>query len=361
MGFARTILFTALTPGLTLGLSGAAQAQEAPTPEEAAPVEPVGAKTLPDGWEKSFERVRSDPAPKKLTNNRHYFISNEDLHTVFQPVLTGKGGAYIGLATDQNYVMAGWARSELLCLIDFDQMVVDLHQVYGAMFKEAHTPVAFMDLWQLRAKEQVENLILDDAGDEAIGERRVTAYRKARRQVERQLNHLLDYYHQAGVVTFLEDQTQYEHLRNLWLSGRVLTLRADLNGPIAIKDLARALEAVNHKVSVLYLSNAEQYFKYGAAFRQNMLALPMDDDTLVLRTWHVGQVKYIYLIQGGPNFRLWLQDPRYSYVQAMFKPRWRERAGRLLTITHAPSPRKPDAKPPRDPRLKKPKKKKKSG
>lgn len=309
------------------------------------------AEPLPDDWATAFDEIEADPAPKKLTNSRHYFTSNEDLHTVYRDALTDKGGVYVGLATDQNYVMAAWARAELICLIDFDQMVVDLHAVYGALFLEARTPVAFLDLWQSRAQEKVEGLILDAAPDEATGERRVTAYRKSRKVVERQLNRQLAAYHRDGVPTFLEDQAQYDHLRGLWQAGKVIMLRADLNGPQALKGLARAIESVNRKVSVLYLSNAEQYFKYGAAFRQNMLSLPMDDDTLILRTWHVGKVKYIYLLQSGSNFRAWLQDPRYSFVQAMFKPRWRERPGRLLTITHTPTPPEPPA-PKQDPRIK---------
>ncbi|MFN3197228.1 MAG: hypothetical protein ACE366_02250 [Bradymonadia bacterium] len=352
-------LALSLVTGLALGIvPGRVNGETPDATVEAAP----SVAPLPEGWANHFAEIRPDPAPKKLTNSRHYLISNEDLHTVFKPSLTGKGGVYVGLATDQNYTMAAWAESEMLVLIDFDQMVVDLHEVYGVIFKEARTPVAFLDLWQSRSQQKVEGLILDDAPNENIGERRVTAYRKGRRAVERQLNTLLGQYHANGVATFLEDQRQYNHLRTLWQQGKVIPFRADLNGPHAVSDLARALEAVNRKVSVLYLSNAEQYFKYGAAFRANMLALPMDADTLVLRTWHVGQVKYIYLVQAGSNFRLWLQDPRHSFVQSMFKPRWRERPGRLLTIAHTPKP-PPKPKPPEDPRMrhKKEKAKKRRG
>ena len=52
----------------------------------------------------------------------------------------------MGVGTDQNYLIAGWSRPEVLVLMDFDQVVVDLHRVYQLAFLHAESPEAFLRL-----------------------------------------------------------------------------------------------------------------------------------------------------------------------------------------------------------------------
>ena len=47
-------------------------------------------------------------------------VGNEDHLDLFRPAVKDKGGLYIGVGTDQNYLLGAWARAEALVLMDFD-------------------------------------------------------------------------------------------------------------------------------------------------------------------------------------------------------------------------------------------------
>ncbi|HEY8378164.1 MAG TPA: hypothetical protein VIK91_16830, partial [Nannocystis sp.] len=70
----------------------------------------------------------------------HYVKSNEVRHDVFFPYVAGKGGAYIGVGSDQNYTVAAAAGSELMFLLDIDQSVVDLHRCYEPLIEASPDP-----------------------------------------------------------------------------------------------------------------------------------------------------------------------------------------------------------------------------
>ena len=67
----------------------------------------------------------------------------DELAIVLLARIGGLGGAYIGVATDQNYTMAAAARSELLFLMDYDAEVGRIHRIYHAFMAEAATPAEF--------------------------------------------------------------------------------------------------------------------------------------------------------------------------------------------------------------------------
>ena len=99
----------------------------------------------------AFSKLERDPRPKSITRNAHYVISNENHHHLFEPALSKlKGGVVAGVGSDQMYLFAGWAKPEALVPMDFDQVIVDLHYVYGAMFRKAETPAELIALWSPR-------------------------------------------------------------------------------------------------------------------------------------------------------------------------------------------------------------------
>ena len=92
---------------------------------QAQPVAPLSAEHA-----RVLRSVPEDPAPEGLFSDTHYLISNEDRPERFRGAVSDLGGLQLGVGTDQNYLFAGWARPQVLALIDFDQQVVDLHRVY---------------------------------------------------------------------------------------------------------------------------------------------------------------------------------------------------------------------------------------
>lgn len=293
------------------------QAEPEPAPEPVSP--PVVATTatdgaLPDAVRAAFLAIREDPAPPELTRNSHYWISNEHSHFLWRERIAGVGGAYLGVGSDQNYLLAAWARSSLLVLMDFDGAIGDLHGVYKVAFAAAETPAAFLTLWGKTKEEELRGLVEAAYTDPEERKRVTRALKIARALVYSRLSRTRRDYEKRGVPTFLTDQADYDHVRKLWADGRVFAMRGDLTGDQTLVDIAAALEKAEVRLGVLYFSNAEQYFDYGPSFRRNMLRLPVQDDAVVVRTlgWKghgfVEGEQYHYTIQPARKFAAWMRD-----------------------------------------------------
>ena len=269
---------------------------------------------LPAAVAEAFRAIRADPP--SLTAGKHFLVSDEKGHHVFRAAITELGGLLLGVGTDQNYLMAGWARPDLLMLLDFDPMVADLHLAYRELFLAAPTPERFRELWHKDAAGEVEALLGRAYEDAARRKLIVRAYRTARGAVSRKLRVTLRTAARAGVPTFLDDPEQYAFLRGLFQANRVFSVRGDLTATEAMKDVAEAARAGGIPVRVLYLSNAERYFRYNQAFLDNIRRLPFDDRTIVLRTAGPGARRlarvdghYSYFVQSGADFLAWLAAP----------------------------------------------------
>jgi hypothetical protein len=283
-----------------------------PVKTEPAVVEPPAPQTgplapLPAALRQRFAEIRPDPPPEHLVRDTHYWISNEQSHFLWREHVTDVGGAFVGVATDQNYLLAAWARTELLVLMDFDDGVVDLHRAYGVIFRDATTPEEFLARWSAEREAEVEARLRAELAA-PLAEAAVQAYRSARPLVATRLAAVDAQYRALGIPTFLSEPEQYEHLRTLWRNERVVAVRGDLTAEVAMADIAAALREAGLEVGVLYLSNAEQYFRYEPQFRRNIAALPMAERGVVLRTngWrqfeYVAGEDYHYNVQAAPRF-----------------------------------------------------------
>ena len=267
----------------------------------------------------AFSRIEPDPPPKKLCADAHFFKSDEEAHWLFKDAITNLGGVMAGVGTDQLYVMAGWARPEVLVPADFDQMVVDLHRLYGVAFMESPTPADFVRAWGKSQESVFEGRIKKTFADPATQARLLKTFRQARPFVEMRLQWLQKTYKKHKVAMFLDDPQQYAYLVSLFQTGRVFPVRGDLTGTKAFKGIGEAARSVGLPVRVLYLSNAEKYFDYNAGFREAMLAQPFDEKSVVLRTaggWGKRDPEkdpdplYIFLVQKGLDFQAWLRNKK---------------------------------------------------
>lgn len=297
------------------GADGAAE-------NEAAAAIPGSLGPLPDEVRARFEAMRADPDPEALVRNSHYWVSNENSHFLWHDVLDGVGGTLMGVGTDQLYLFAGWARSELVVPLDFDQEIVNLHWAYAVVFEMAATPTEFVELWSDESASAVEARLREVYTDEAQQRAVVRAYDIAHSHVRSRLRRVIRIHEE--IPTFLTDQEQYDHVRGLWADGRVFPIRGDLTADQSMLDLGDALRASGLDMRVLYLSNAEQYFDYTPSFRRNIVELPSSESSIVLRTlgWElhgfVEGEEYHYNTMSLPLFQQWMRESRV------------ERAGRIL-------------------------------
>jgi hypothetical protein len=285
----------------------------------------------------ALQAVRADPPPAALSRGLHFIISDEKRHDHFRSAIQDAGGVYLGVGTDQNYTLAGWARPELMVLFDFDQLVVDLHQLYRLVFLAAETPEEFRRLWSFREARRLRALVQESFArpQERVGPLQALAHVRA--TVAKNLDDLEARYRQLEVPFFMSDPAQYAHLRRLFQQGRVLLVRGDLTAGRTLADLAAVLRRQARVVRVLYLSNAEQYFPYDRQVRANLLGLPYDARSWILRTRPFG-FEYNYLVQRPENLRAWLEDRRTANVRHMAPRKLLSRTRPFSEIQHLPPP-----------------------
>jgi hypothetical protein len=335
MGTVRSSLVASFLATLSIAAAGGAA-----TAEPVAPLE--------DRWVQAFRAVEPDPHPDELANNSHFLVSDERRHDLFEPSIRGLGGALVGVGPEQNYLMAGWQRAELVVLYDFDQMVVDLHDIYALFFAEAASAEALLALWSKDSVDRAEALIASRAPSEARKERLLKVYRLAKRYVPRKLAMIRDAYAKRGVQSLFDDPTQYAHVRALVAAGRVIPIRADLTGTKAFVQFGKVLRDMGMPVRVLYLSNAERYFDWVPSFRDNMRALPYDDRSVVLRTAGWGEPLaaeddplYLYQVQRADNLLAWLDVPGIQNAKPIISRRKAMGPQGLYTIEKWPKGKGP--------------------
>ena len=298
------------------GISDAApDTQTAATPwterDRAVAVDP--AQPLPKRLAEALAEVEFDPFPEKLVLDAHYWVSNEDFHDLYKPHIDGLGGVYLGVGTDQNYLLAAWARSPILLMMDFDEQIRNVHDIYGSIFRRTETPAQHLGAWKDETK--VAAWLAEDFEGERLAELQRTLS-LSRKSVLVRLRKVVADYKEREVPTFMTDQEQYDFIRKLWLNGRVFSMRGDLTGDLTMVQIAKVMKDHQLTMGIIYLSNAEQYFDFTPTYRRNIIVQPFDEKSLILRTRPWDELgfpeggKYHYNVQAGTNFAEWLRVHR---------------------------------------------------
>jgi len=259
-----------------------ATAEAEPAPEQAPPED--GLPRLTEDQRATLLAGEEDP-PFEV--EIHYIQSNETRHDLYFPYIEGIGGAYIGVGSDQGFTMAAAAKSELMFTMDIDSRVVELHKMYEVLIPEAESPRALVDAFS-EANEEATKARLTEAFSADLSERDLkrllTGFRVGRETVFRHLERVLKRTVDDQPVSWLSDEEMFAHIQDLYRKGRVRVMVGNLAGGKSMRTAAAAAEALGYKVGVLYMSNAEEYFKYTDDFRANIAAMPTDDSSMVLRT-----------------------------------------------------------------------------
>ncbi|MDP2340692.1 MAG: hypothetical protein Q8O67_07030 [Deltaproteobacteria bacterium] len=271
------------------------------------------AATAPDL--SGFQKLPADPPPAEITRGAHYWIGNEDRLDVFYDDVKDKGGVHVGVGAEQNWLLAGWSKPQVIVMMDFDQSIVDLHRVYLVAFAKAATKEEFKALWLDKSRKGLrEGIIATVAKADRPGA--LEALNVARWSIERRFARLETQMAAKGLTSFLTDDAQYAVLRELVTSGRAFTVRGDLTATRTMRAIAAAASTAALPIRTLYLSNAEQYFMYKKDTRANFASLPFDDESVVMRThgwvslpWLKDGNSYHYGVQSGPSFKAFAADP----------------------------------------------------
>jgi hypothetical protein len=313
--------------------SGAAVAVDQPNPEEApapglTPLEAAPVK-LTQAQRELFVGSKEDPGTDflggvtKAQEGRHYVAGNEKRLDIFKPRIENLGGAFVGVGSDQAYLLIDWAKSELAWLVDYDPVIGDVHACYHAFFLAAHKREEFLRLWSKEGQEDaIRALEQTYAGKDLDGA--VAVYKRYRPWIERRLRGLENRFSKLKVASFLTEQGNYDHIRAMVQAGRVRSLVGNLHQVGAVKDVGEVARQLKVPVRIFYVSNAEQYWEaFPPEYKQNLDALFADDKSIVIRTlltWGKNQ-DYRYNIQPLANYREWLGRAWFTSVNQMVPKR----------------------------------------
>jgi hypothetical protein len=265
--------------------------------------------------------VPADPAPPRIIKDQHYFVSNEMFPERFKDALADLGGLFVGVGSEQNYFYAGWGKPDLLLLVDFDQSIADLHGVYQAFFRAADDIDSFIALWGGHHEPTREALQSAAHGPEELA-RISQAFKEARPFVHARLQQARSRYRSLQLATFVSDEAQYRYLAALVRADRVHAVRGDLAGMSTMAGVAEFARSVAVPVRLLYLSNVEQYFDYSVGMGRNILAQPVDDKSLVLRTFFKHEDppdQYRYYLQATADMQAWLGRAKVTSLVQMLQ------------------------------------------
>lgn len=316
----------------------------APTPDKdpVADVTPVPDSAV-DGLAALTADQRStlwsgtEDAPLKV--DTHYIQSNETRHDLFFPYIDEIGGALIGVGSDQSFTIAAAAQSELVFMSDIDTRVVELHQMYAVLVPAAESAEALVAAFH-EDNEDATNATLTSAMSDLPADARTTllrGYRVGRETVYRHLLRVISRTVDGEPASWLSDPDKFAHIQDLYRKGRVRMMVGNLAGTASMRTIGAICTKLEIPVRVLYMSNAEEYFKYTADFRKNIEALPIDDASMVVRTiyskkWEHADL-WAYQVQPLADFKARLADGLNRSRNTMLR---RTEAENELTRTAGP-------------------------
>ena len=166
---------------------------------------------------------------------------------------------------------------------------------------------------RIRSRERLDKLLDADLKYHPRKDQIRAALKEYKRQIELRLHRVRGEMAMLKIKTFLDDQTQYDFIVNQIKTGHWWAVRGDLTAKETVKAIGAAAKQLNVPVRITYLSNAERYWPYNQDFRENMLSLPMDDKSVVIRTVGAGKKTaadpYHYVVQDGLGFQEWMKTP----------------------------------------------------
>ncbi|NBU97123.1 MAG: hypothetical protein EBS19_02730 [Spirochaetia bacterium] len=248
-------------------------------------------------------------------------VSNEDRLDLLIPHVTGIGGVYVGVGSEQNLTIAAWAGSEFIYLMDFTKIVVNSNYISIEFLKESENPEGFIFLWSIRGREKAHQLLKEKkpASPELL-----KLYDKISPLIRKRHATNLMLAKKYNYSMFMTDQKLYSHVRKLALEDKIYPVQGNLLGNETLNEIGNTLQKSSLKLGIFYMSNAEEYFSYNDNFKTSVNNLPSNTKSIVLRTisvrkdrfpWSPGSeystpIGFHYAVQKLENFKKWLNTPR---------------------------------------------------
>ena len=260
---------------------------------------------LPDATRAIAEGVPDEAVP---VPEEHYLSTNERRHDLWFPHIRDLGGAYVGVGSDQTFTLAAIQNASLVYVVDFDQQIPWLHRVYDVLVRASETPEALVERFSEQRIDETVELVTEALDGHPDLDGVVRMLRGNRRMLHSYLSRVKSRRWDGAGVSWLSEPALYARVRRLFFGGRIIARAGDVTGAQTLRAVGEATRRLGVPVRVLYLSNAEAFFGYTDDFVANVRSLPMDEGSVVLRTYRHPRAVYpdrdtwAFMVQPAPDF-----------------------------------------------------------
>lgn len=213
---------------------------------------------------------------------RSYLKTNEPRQDVVLETLAHLGGGYTGVGSDQNYTLVAAARPDWAWLFDYDPNVVNWHRVLAPLVRAAPDRNTFVAWFSPEKHKEALALVQAEAKD-AKDKRLLSALFSSSSPKMR------GYYAEQAkdasrAFTWLGSDDGYAFVRAMITQGRMRAFKGNMLDVHTMRGIATSARKLGVPMRVYYPSNAHEFWPFTDAYRENVAALPFDDQSVVVQT-----------------------------------------------------------------------------
>ncbi len=276
--------------------------------------------------------IRGRRVTQKCRDKLHYVHTNELYHNAYRKYLSNRGGAYVGVGSDQNLTFIAWAKSRFAFLMDYDPVVVWVNLINRALVLHSPNRQDFLDLWEGKNWKKAWKILRKEyKGHKDL---------KMILATHKQFGYRLRFHYLKRVkrwrktwvpvdYSWLHHDEDYGYIRKMFLNKRIRVMKGDLLLNKSLRGIGTACRKAGIPVRVVYLSNAEQFWHYPGHFRKNFQNLYVDDQSILIRTIFTKAYgapldrSWIYIVHKLKHFQKQLADKKmYSVYKMMRFRKW---------------------------------------
>lgn len=268
--------------------------------------------------EQELAKLESIPSESIPTPKEFYYRSNEWRHDLLVEPLRGVGGALVCVGSDQCYTLAALAGAELIFAMDYDGRLQFVHALYAILVPASESPDALIARFAPENQADTLALLEKELDGSPRKARLLRMFRSLRVDWYPYLQRVAARSIEGRDGSWLTTQALYDHVRSLFRAGRIVSRAGDLTGETTLRAIGKVARELGVPVRVFYMSNAEQFFPYTPAFRQNVAELPADERSIVVRTLRDKRLpnargdKWHYIVQELVDFQERLETGVYT-------------------------------------------------
>ena len=280
-----------------------------------------------------IERIEADP----YGDITQYIIAPERNYEQITPFLKKTGGVYIGLSTDQNFLLIPYLKPEYVILMDSNLSVVATNKLYRYVFSTQKTPDDFIEFFSEKQAQQSLRKLMEHFRDVETQYGPIREFRRHGHRIFKNLQAKKAHWKKSKDKSFLTDQEMYDFIVKMTQSNRYIIVCGDPQGDKTLSKITQILNKHQLKVGALALSNAEQLFSYTDAFRNNVRNIPFLDSAIVVRSHKAKeQPNFTHYLQKTSEFILWLQKKHIESIEDIRKTKVSLRKGMVYQLPAPP-------------------------